>query len=204
MRPGCAACWRPARRRGRRSSASSAASRPATRRAPARRSSACTTARLATSWRIEGDLQHRPAVASRPPAGMDRNGIPDAQLVLLHLALGRSPGRAARALPAISSAGSCAKNRRCTAWGYGGRSQSGRGQVRRCFSAVRCTRNVTIHRASRWHSSRPHISTVNKRSTPTIQLSTTAPTESSLVSCFSQPCPAKWLYRRVSPDEKVP
>ena len=46
-----------------------------------------------------GQLQHRHALASRPRAVVERNGISAAQLAVLHLAVGRFQRRAARPQP---------------------------------------------------------------------------------------------------------
>ena len=57
---------------------------------------------------LTGTLWHRAA-----PARLDRNGIPDAQLVLLHLALRRPQRRAARPQPRQGRCGPCTTSRRC-------------------------------------------------------------------------------------------
>ena len=44
-------------------------------------------------------LQHRPALAPRPPARLERHGMADAQLALLHLAVRRLQRRAAHSQP---------------------------------------------------------------------------------------------------------
>ena len=105
-RRACATCWPRSRKRRRRTSKVGVGlQRHHQSRLPRNDASACTTARSATS--LDARLLERPAPvaeearrsreAARPAT--DRDGVPDAQLVLLHLALRRSHLRAAHPQP---------------------------------------------------------------------------------------------------------
>ena len=93
------ACWRPATRRRRRTCRSSPACACATTTASARRSGGSTTAPIGEVVTLQANDYRGGRLGQAAAAGLDRHDLPDAQLVLLHLALGRLQRRAARPLP---------------------------------------------------------------------------------------------------------
>ena len=67
------------------------------------------------------ELSHRHALAPRPQAGVERHGVPGAQLAVLHVAVGRSQRRAARPQPGQGGLGTAATSRRSRASASAGR-----------------------------------------------------------------------------------
>ena len=91
--------------RRRRTCRSSPASASATTTAFARPSSASTTARSARCHALQANDYRSGRWAKPRQPGLDRHALADAQLVLLHLAVGRLQRRAARPLSSTSAPG---------------------------------------------------------------------------------------------------
>ena len=91
-------------------------------------------------------LQRRAAVAPGPRDGLDGNAVSDAQLVLLHMVVGRSPRGATRALQRFHLLD---HERRTTARRLGLRRSTGqdRSQVRRYLRSSRCGLRIRQWRA---------------------------------------------------------
>ena len=91
----CAACWPPPKRRRRRAWAWAWACSAVTRPATSKRSSGLQDGAIGDIVAARVYWNGRTSGSSRAQAEPDRNGIPDAQLVLLHLAVRRSHRRTA-------------------------------------------------------------------------------------------------------------